>query len=96
MESQPQNPEFRINSENFHPCIISIEKHNQEMSQSQTNAWDKKHRQPHNRKNTIKINIKLSLLQQATKFVQTMVDFISLPEPLLVAKIGLMSWVNYC
>ena len=20
MESQPQNPEFRINSENFHPC----------------------------------------------------------------------------
>ena len=22
MESQPQNPEFRINPENFHPCII--------------------------------------------------------------------------
>ena len=21
MESQPQNPEFRINLENFHPCI---------------------------------------------------------------------------
>ena len=21
MESQPQNPEFRKNSENFHPCI---------------------------------------------------------------------------
>ena len=21
MESQPQNPEFRINPENFHPCI---------------------------------------------------------------------------
>ena len=21
MESQPQNPEFRNNSENFHPCI---------------------------------------------------------------------------
>ena len=21
MESRPQNPEFRINSENFHPCI---------------------------------------------------------------------------
>ena len=20
MESQPQNPEFRINPENFHPC----------------------------------------------------------------------------
>ena len=20
MESQPQNPEFRINTENFHPC----------------------------------------------------------------------------
>ena len=24
MESQPQNPEFRINPENFHPCIIYI------------------------------------------------------------------------
>ena len=23
MESQPQNPEFRINPENFHPCSIS-------------------------------------------------------------------------
>ena len=22
MESQPQNPEFRDNSENFHPCIL--------------------------------------------------------------------------
>ena len=22
MESQPQNPEFRINPENFHPCRI--------------------------------------------------------------------------
>ena len=22
MESQPQNPEFRINPENFHPCIM--------------------------------------------------------------------------
>ena len=22
MESQPQNPESRINPENFHPCII--------------------------------------------------------------------------
>ena len=21
MESQPQNPEYRINPENFHPCI---------------------------------------------------------------------------
>ena len=21
MESQPQNPEFRINPENFHPCL---------------------------------------------------------------------------
>ena len=21
MESQPQNPEFKINPENFHPCI---------------------------------------------------------------------------
>ena len=24
MESQPQNPEFRINPENFHPCIIDM------------------------------------------------------------------------
>ena len=24
MESQPQNPEFRINPENFNPCIDSI------------------------------------------------------------------------
>ena len=23
MESQPQNPEFRINPENFHPCILT-------------------------------------------------------------------------
>ena len=23
MESQPQNPEFRINPENFHPCIYA-------------------------------------------------------------------------
>ena len=22
MESQPQNPEFRIDPENFHPCLI--------------------------------------------------------------------------
>ena len=24
MESQPQNPEFRINPENFHPCLFLI------------------------------------------------------------------------
>ena len=24
MESQPQNPEFRINPENFHPCSMPI------------------------------------------------------------------------
>ena len=24
MESQPQNPEFRINPENFHPCMQSV------------------------------------------------------------------------
>ena len=24
MESQPQNPEFRNNPENFHPCIIFL------------------------------------------------------------------------
>ena len=23
MESQPQNPEFRNNPENFHPCILT-------------------------------------------------------------------------
>ena len=26
MESQPQNPEFRINPENFRPCLPSFEK----------------------------------------------------------------------
>ena len=25
MESQPQNPEFRNNSENFHPCVPKID-----------------------------------------------------------------------
>ena len=24
MESQPQNPEFRINPENFHPCLYGL------------------------------------------------------------------------
>ena len=24
MESQPQNPEFRINPENFHPCTDEL------------------------------------------------------------------------
>ena len=24
MESQPQNPEFRINPENLHPCICVV------------------------------------------------------------------------
>ena len=31
MESQPQNPEFRNNPENFHPCLneaIQINTHN--------------------------------------------------------------------
>ena len=27
MESQPQNPEFRINPKNFHPCICNCEKY---------------------------------------------------------------------
>ena len=26
MESQPQNPEFRINPENFHPCMYLLSK----------------------------------------------------------------------
>ena len=25
MESQPQNPEFRINPENFHPCYLCFQ-----------------------------------------------------------------------
>ena len=32
MESQPQNPEFRINPENFHPC--SHEKEEKTLSRS--------------------------------------------------------------
>ena len=24
MESQPKNPEYRINPENFHPCYVSM------------------------------------------------------------------------
>ena len=28
MESQPQNPEFRINPENFHSCFIILNLHN--------------------------------------------------------------------
>ena len=27
MKSQPQNPEFRINTENFHPCIRSASRY---------------------------------------------------------------------
>ena len=27
MERQPQNPEFRINPENFHPCILMFQIH---------------------------------------------------------------------
>ena len=27
MESQPQNPEFRINPENLHPCIFGLSFH---------------------------------------------------------------------
>ena len=27
MESQPQNPEFRINPENFHPCGFTKSPH---------------------------------------------------------------------
>ena len=27
MESQPQNPEFRINPENFHPCVVLLANH---------------------------------------------------------------------
>ena len=24
MESQPQNPDFRISPENFHPCVLNL------------------------------------------------------------------------
>ena len=27
MKSQPQNPEFRINPENFHPCMLPLQVH---------------------------------------------------------------------
>ena len=27
MENQPQNPEFRINPENFHPCVHVSREH---------------------------------------------------------------------
>ena len=27
MKSQPQNPEFRFNPENFHPCIFKLKFH---------------------------------------------------------------------
>ena len=27
MGSQPQNPEFRINPENFHPCLTNVDSH---------------------------------------------------------------------
>ena len=27
MENQPQNPEYRINPENFHPCLANSERH---------------------------------------------------------------------
>ena len=30
MESQPQNPEFRINPENLHPCFANIIRFHQE------------------------------------------------------------------
>ena len=32
MESQPQNPEFRINPENFHPCCVQLFKKNSILS----------------------------------------------------------------
>ena len=34
MESQPQNPEFRNNPENFHPCIL------ESSSSSQTDSFN--------------------------------------------------------
>ena len=35
MESQPQNPEFRINPENFHPCCILSKSTNRQDSRQQ-------------------------------------------------------------
>ena len=42
MESQPQNPEFRINPENFHPCVILRKPKNKKKSVNpdQTAPWE--------------------------------------------------------
>ena len=33
MESQPQNPEFKINPENFHPCTMDKEQEHSKVYQ---------------------------------------------------------------
>ena len=42
MESQPQNPEFRINPENFRPCKKSTVNLTDKV---QPNVWSRKNRQ---------------------------------------------------
>ena len=46
MESQPQNPEFRINPENFHPCS--------------TKQWTKFLAQGHNTVTLLAVSLKLA------------------------------------
>ena len=36
MESQPQNSEFRINPENFHPCLYELCYNNEYVIKDQT------------------------------------------------------------
>ena len=40
MESQPQNPEFRNNPENFHPCKSNLKKNH--ISQPKHMLWELK------------------------------------------------------
>ena len=46
MESQPQNPEFRINPENFHPCGFDSGEHtaiwsiNTKSEENSQNLWE--------------------------------------------------------
>ena len=40
MESQPQNPEFRINPENFHPCYYTFQRVNNKGADQTVDAQD--------------------------------------------------------
>ena len=39
MESQPQNPEFRINPENFHPFIVKQQMHSYFVCVEKKRLW---------------------------------------------------------